>query len=67
MPEFKLTLQEQLLLLCVQPRTGELHTRNFREMLSGAALAELLRQKTAGSGTQPRQGTANAAAWRPRH
>ncbi len=45
MPEIKLTLQEQLLLLCVQPRTGELHTRNFRDMLSGAALAELLRQK----------------------
>ena len=45
MSEIKLTLQEQLLLLCVQPRAGELHTRNFREMLSGAALAELLRQK----------------------
>ena len=45
MSEIKLTLQEQLLLLCVQPRTGEVHTRHFRYLLSGAALAELLRQK----------------------
>lgn len=45
MSETKLTLQEQLLLLCVHPRTGDVHQPHFRYLLSGAALAELLRQK----------------------
>jgi len=45
MAESNWTLQEQLLLLCLEPRTGEIHQRHFRYMLSGAALADLLRHK----------------------
>lgn len=45
MADSKLTLQEQLLLVCLEARTGELHQPHFRYLLSGAALAELLRLK----------------------
>ncbi len=43
-----LTLQEQLLLLCVRPRTGDIAQPHFRYMLAGAALADLLRGKRLG-------------------
>lgn len=42
------TLQEQLLLLCVRPRTGDIAQPHFRYMLAGAALADLLGGKRLG-------------------
>lgn len=44
-PAPSLTLQEQLLLLCVRPRTGDIAQPHFRYMLAGAALADLLNGK----------------------
>ena len=40
-----LTLQEQLLLLCVHPRTGDIAQPYFRYLLASAALADLLNSK----------------------
>ena len=48
MADQKLTLQEQLVLLCVQPRTGDIAQPHFRYLLSGAALADLMRNKRIG-------------------
>ena len=38
-----LTLQEQLVLLCIHPRRGDIAQPHFRYLLSAAALAELMR------------------------
>lgn len=38
------TLQEQLVLLCIHPRTGDIAQSHFLYMLSGAAIADLMRQ-----------------------
>ena len=45
MAEIDLTLQEQLLLLCLDEDSGRPHYRYLRQALAGAALAELLRRR----------------------
>ena len=67
MSDQPLTLQEQLVLLCVQPRTGDIAQPHFRYLLSGAALADLLRNKRIGSGIGTGAGAADGTTRRPRH
>lgn len=45
MSEPRWTLQEQLLLICLDPRRGDVQEPHFTYLLSGAALADLLWQK----------------------